>query len=153
MRQAPRLPFRPTPHTYGLSSQNKVGVQVKLIHIANPAGLELSDRQNLDEMVNPITGEDYRAEQKDGPVCAHNLWIQNTEPAAEHHFLAVIYPYRQSIDPEPAITRVDDWTVQVESEPGVVDQIHFGAQPTAGTTLTVDHAAIAAGCCPDLVGP
>jgi hypothetical protein len=121
-------------------------VAVELVHVANRGGMTLDDRQNLDEMVNPFTGEDYRPYQQDGPECAHNLWISNDEPASQFHFLAVIYPHRAT-DPDPVITRIDDFTVEVESGPGVVDRIYFGSGQPADVTLAVDYEAIAAACC------
>jgi len=96
-------------------------------------------------MINPVTGEDYREYRQEGEECAHNLWISNDTPASQFHFLAVIYPYRES-DHEPVITRIDDWTVQVESSPGVVDVIYFGSDPPPEATLAVDYRDIAAAC-------
>ena len=121
-------------------------VAVKLVHVAYPDGLELDDRQSLTEMQNPFTGEDYRAYQLDGPECAHNLWITNREPASKFHFLTVIYPYRQT-EPEPIIRRIDDVTVEIESEPGLVDRLYFGADRPADATLAIDYEGIAASCC------
>ncbi|HJN15249.1 MAG TPA: heparinase II/III family protein, partial [Armatimonadota bacterium] len=85
-------------------------VNVVVSHIANRGVLELDDRRDLDAMINPFTGEDYRKYQQKGPVAAHNLWVTNTEPREDMHFLAVIYPYEGE---EPEIARLDEFTVRV----------------------------------------
>jgi hypothetical protein len=141
----PDQPFTFTPEDFTVQ-YSVSDVQVKVVHIAYPSDLALEDRQNDDEMVNPVTGEDYRQYKLDGPQPAHNLWISNSTPANQYHFLAVIFPYKDT-HPEPVITRVDDRTVTVESEPGVVDTIHFGDGPSPQATLVVDYPDIASACC------
>ncbi|HIE52294.1 MAG TPA: DUF4962 domain-containing protein [Armatimonadetes bacterium] len=140
----PEEPFQFDPGTFTVNYAVN-DVQVKLVHLAQRDQLLLDDRRGLEGMVNPFTGEDYRKWRKEGPLCAHNLWISNRRPASQFHFLAVIYPYRSS-GPEPVITRVDDWTVRVEWGTEVSDLIHFGTQPPPGATFVVDYRSIGLSC-------
>lgn len=120
-------------------------VQVILSHIAHRDDLELDDRRGLDAMVNPMTGEDYRDLRRDGPEPSHNLWISNQTPASSFNFLTVIVPYLSG-EIEPRITRIDDVTVEIEAEPGIVDTIHFGSPRPENATISVDIQDIAEGC-------
>jgi hypothetical protein len=88
-------------------------VRVRLQHVWRPDALRVEDRQGLEGMVNPMTGEDYRPWRKGDIVCAHNLWASNASPAREWRFLAVVCPRRKG-EPEPRITRIDDDTVAVD---------------------------------------
>ena len=110
----PEEPFELDPKTvtarYGLED-----VRVLLTHVANRDNLTVDDRQGLDGLVNPITGEDYRERRVGDFLCAHNLWISNREPQSQFHFLAVIYPYRGSAR-APRITPLDDYTVGVDED-------------------------------------
>jgi hypothetical protein len=134
----PESPF----HLEGASVRYAVGdVNVLATHAAYPQQLEVQDRQGEEAMVNPFTGEDYRAERKPGPLCAHNLWVTNRAPKAEHHFLVVIYPYRAG-EPLPRVERLDDWTVRVEGD--VVSFRPESARQHAANVV-VDAAAVAAG--------
>lgn len=124
---------------------------VKMVHIAVPEDLTFVDRQGMDGLVNPITGEDYRqrweevAELKNRslPLFAHNLWISNRTPVTQHHFLVVIFPYREG-QPEPAITRLDDLTVRVESS-DVSDVVSFDRNCPYGPDIVVDYVTMRAG--------
>lgn len=87
-------------------------VPVRLQHIYRPEALELDNRKGEDGLVNPFTGEDYRALRKGDILCGHNLWITNREPSEEWHFLSVVYP-QPSGGEIPAIERIDDNTVRV----------------------------------------
>ena len=119
-------------------------VPVTVAHVAHRDHLEWQDRRSLDAMSNPFTGEDYRRWRKKGPLPVHNLWGTNEKPAAQFHFLTVIYPYRPA-DPKPTIERVDDYTVRVRTDPKTIDVIHFGHQPPPTATLVIDYEAVGNG--------
>jgi len=77
------------------------------------------------------------------PLFAHNLWISNRTPAAEQHFLAVVFPYRQG-ESSPHITRLDDLTVRIESL-DISDVISFDSDCTLKPDIVVDYKSIRAG--------
>lgn len=125
--------------------------QVKMVHIAQPEDLTFNDRQGMDGLVNPVTGEDYRqqweevAELKgrDMPLFAHNLWISNSAPATQHHFLAVVFPYRRD-QREPVIRRIDNFTVRVESS-DFSDIISFDRNYPYEPDIVVDYETMRPG--------
>jgi hypothetical protein len=90
-------------------------VPVRLQHISRPGALELDDRQGLMGRVNPITGEDWRDTLRGDIIEGHNLWISNSEPAADFTFLAVVYPEPPG-GQIPEIERIDDHTVRVDED-------------------------------------
>jgi len=113
-------------------------VDVRLQHIARPAGLDLDDRQGLSGLTNPFTGEDYTERRKGDILCGHNLWVGNREPAENWSFLAVVYPAMQG-GSLPDIRRIDDATVQVGDDAICFDP----ASPAASdATIVVDTEAI-----------
>jgi len=122
--------------------------RVKMVHIAVPEDLTFMDRQGMDGLVNPITGKDYRqgwqevAELKNRtlPLFAHNLWISNRTPVTEHHFLVVIFPYREG-EREPAITRLDDLTVRVDSS-DISDVISFDRNCPYEPDIVIDYVTM-----------
>jgi hypothetical protein len=119
--------------------------RVKMAHIAVPQELTFEDRQGMDGLINPITGKDYRqgwqevAKEKNRtlPLFAHNLWISNRTPVTQHHFLVVIFPYREG-EHEPAITRLDDFTIRVESS-DISDVISFVRNCPYEPDIVIDH--------------
>ncbi len=112
-------------------------VPVRLQHIYRPDLLVLDDRQGLDGRVNPITGEDYRAQLKGDIIEGHNLWVSTAEPAPNWGFLAVVYP--QPPDGEiPPIERIDDRTVRVGEDVICFDPASAAADEAA---IVVDCAA------------
>jgi len=118
-------------------------------HVAHVGDLQLTDREGLDGLVNPLTGEDYRknwtnpAKKPGGrepPLFAHNVWAANRTPAHDHSFLAVIFPYRDGETP-PTITRLDDLTVRV-AYGKQQDTISFDANSGHKPDVVVDFEAM-----------
>lgn len=87
--------------------------RVKVKHIANSHDLQYEDRRGLNDMINPVTGEDYRNFAKTVRIFEHNIWISNATPSNEFHFLTVIFPHKET-ESEPEITKLDDLTLKVE---------------------------------------
>jgi hypothetical protein len=120
--------------------------RVKMAHIAGIEDLDFEDREGMAGLVNPITETDYterwkrtaREKKRDLPVFAHNLWISNRTPVTQRSFLAVIFPYREG-DPEPRITRLDDFTTRVEYSGGS-DTISFDRDCPHQPDIVVDYA-------------
>ena len=140
----PNEPFAVGPEKHVV--RYRVGdVKTKLVHIAHPDNLQIEDRRGLEGMVNPFTGEDYRALKKKGPRAAHNLWITNRRPASQFQFLAVVYPYREE-GVEPIVARVDDHTVSIQSGGEAPDIVHFGDAPPDGANFVVDWRSIGREC-------
>jgi hypothetical protein len=107
----PEEPFAFDPASFTV--RYSVGdVKVVLSHVASRDLLELDDRQGLDGLVNPFTGEDYQDLRKGDLLCGHNLWVTNREPREQFGFLAVICPVVPGQD-EPEIEPIDDRTVRV----------------------------------------
>jgi hypothetical protein len=122
-----------------------------MAHIARPDDLTFADRQGMDGLVNPVTGQDYRqkwhdvaeAKNRTLPLFAHNLWISNRTPATQHHFFVVVFPYRES-EPQPTITRLDDFTVRVESS-DISDVVSFDRNCPYEPDIVVDYATMRVG--------
>lgn len=124
-----------------LEFQYQIGkTRVKVKHIANSDDLLYEDRQGLDGLINPVTGEDYRKYGQDDRLFTHNIWINNSTPTNEFEFLAVIFPYKET-ETEPVITKLDDLTVKVEYG-GFKDVISFDVNSTYSPDITVDYASI-----------
>lgn len=104
---------------------------VKLL-LATSGAVTFEDRRGEQEMVNPLTGEDYRKLRKDGPLPAHNLWVSNADQAANWRYITVVYPQPPG-GTIPAIRKVDDSAVKVGD-----DVIRFG---DGDATIRVDLAA------------
>jgi len=116
-------------------------VKVCLQHVYRPDQLQLDDREGLEGLTNPFTGEDYRAQLKGDIICGHNLWVTNRQPAMDWRFLAVVVPQAPG-EQMPAIVRVGDDTVRVGS-----DVICFDPQSAAAAQadVVVDVAAFRTG--------
>jgi len=121
---------------------------VKMVHIAAPEDLTFTNRQGMDGLVNPITGTDYgerwknvaELKNRNLPLFAHNLWVSSRTPAAQRHFLVVIFPYREG-ESEPTITRLDDLSVRVESSE-VSDVISFDRNCPYEPDILVDYVTM-----------
>ena len=115
-------------------------VNVRLQHLAHPQQLKLDDREKLDGLVNPVTGEDYTRWRKGEILCGHNLWISNSAPAREWRFVAVVYPAPPG-DRIPEIEGIGPNTIRVGA-----DVICFEPASTAAPSanFVVDVAAFRA---------
>ena len=124
--------------------------RVKMAHVASPKNLTFVDRQGMDGLINPITGNDYRETRKQVsklkkrklPLFAHNLWISNCKPSTRHHFLAVIFPYQES-ESDPVLSRLDDLTVRIDYLGGS-DIVSFDRDSHYNPDIVVDFSAIRA---------
>jgi len=114
--------------------------RVKVRHIANRDDLVFEDKQGLDGMVNTITKKDYRKFGEGEVLFQHNIWVNNSTPANEFQFLAVVFPYKDG-DPEPAITKLDDMTVKIQygSE---TDTISYDPGSPHSPDIIVDYRAL-----------
>ena len=91
-----------------------------------------------------MTGENYFASafQHDftngtaNPLMTNSIWVANKTPANRFHFMTVIYPVPPG-EPEPTISRLDDYTVSV-TKGGQRDVISFDPQTTNACTLIVN---------------
>lgn len=121
---------------------------VTVQHVAHVEGLELRDREGLDGLVNPLTGEDYRdrwlnpakPRRDKPPLFAHNIWVTNRTPAHDFSFLAVIFPYPEGTTP-PTIARLDDLTVRV-AYGKQQDTVSFDVKSRHQPDIIVDYAAM-----------
>lgn len=116
---------------------------VKLKHIYKTNELHYEDRQGLDGLVNPITGEDYRENYyliEGGRLLNHNLWISNLTPKSKYNFLAAIFPYKSS-ESEPLITKLDDLTLMVEYK-GKRDTISFDINSSHNPNIVIDYKSL-----------
>jgi hypothetical protein len=108
--------------------------------------LEVEDRQGLDGLVNPLTGEDYRKDIENVHpssryVAKHNLWLTTKDKHAAWRFFSVIYPVAPGGD-APKVERVDDLTIRVTADKQV-DVISFDGRTKQAADIVVDLAAIA----------
>ena len=107
-------------------------------------------------MVNPITGEDVRRQDKwltdknrTGEMAvkvppsldAHHLWISHRTPRREMQFLAAVVPFRAG-EAGPEIARVSDTAVRVTFR-GKERTVSFAADGAAD--IGVDVEAIGVG--------
>lgn len=135
----------------GLLSYSIDDVKVFVKHIAFPESLEFIDLKDMDQFKNPISGNDYRVNNKwtlldmerkmyRSKVCQHNFWFTTKEPRSDHHFLTVVYPVKPGTA-DPVITRLDDNTVKVEKD-GEIDIISFDKNTKLPATIIVDLEAL-----------
>ncbi len=125
-------------------------VNVILQHISRPGEIEYQNYQDLEGLVNPVTGEDFRknkhtAKELEDPrwskfVPQHNMWFTNKEPAEQFNFFTVIYPVTPG-EKAPAITRLDDLTVKIQDADGT-DIVSFDPETTHPATIVVDLPAM-----------
>ena len=125
-------------------------VKVILQHISRPGDIEYQNLQDLEGLVNPVTGEDFRknkhtAKHLKDPrwskfIPHHNMWFTNKAPAEQFNFFTVIYPVKPG-DAAPIITRLDDLTVKIEDSQGT-DVISFDPETKHPATIVVDLPAM-----------
>lgn len=88
--------------------------------------------------INPITGENKYSSTYGSPR-ANAIWTTSSSSVTNFHFLTIIYPFLDG-GAEPTITRLDNYTVQVEN--GDTDVISFDPDTVEAATLIVDAPAI-----------
>jgi hypothetical protein len=131
----------------GLLSYSLEDVKVLIKHVAYPELIEFKDMQDMDQYINPITGNnflennewvklDLQNRRYNTKVCQHNFWFTTTEPRSDHQFLTVVYPVEPGTA-DPVITSLDNSTVKVEKE-GEIDVISFDKNTKFPATLIVD---------------
>ena len=131
----------------GLLSYSLEDVNVLIKHVAYPELIEFKDMQDMDQYINPITGNNYLENNKwvkldlqkrryNTKVCQHNFWFTTSEPRADHHFLTIVYPVKPGTE-DPVITRLDNNTVKVEKD-SEIDIISFDKNTKFPATLLVD---------------
>jgi hypothetical protein len=124
-------------------------VTVEVAHIAMPQYLGLLDENGTNVACNPVTGENYWLTGGNWYPRAHTLWVSNTMPATNFHFMTVIYPVPPGAA-LPQITRVDDYSVAVTNG-AEGDVISFDPGTTLPATMIINEPAIAAaGACNDV---
>jgi hypothetical protein len=121
-------------------------VPVHVTQLLGAGALEVEDRQGLDGLVNPLTGEDYRKDIENVHpssryVAKHNLWLTTKDKHAAWRFFSVIYPVAPGGD-APKVERVDDLTIRVTADKQV-DVISFDGRTKQAADIVVDLAAIA----------
>lgn len=120
-------------------------VPVHVTHLLGAGAMEVEDRQELDGLVNPLTGEDYREDiQKVGEssryIARHNLWLTTKDKHPTWRFLSVIYPVPPGGD-APVIERMNDLTIRVTA--GQQQDIISFDRSAKHADIVVDLAAIA----------
>jgi hypothetical protein len=126
-------------------------VRLRVRHLATQAGLAIENRPGDQGRINPLTGEDYSfkvglergSRLTDDMRYAQHIWVSTTRPAQKHHFLAVLYPYRDGTE-AAAIEFAGDRAATVTLPDGTRDVIAFGER-VPGTTVFVDIDAIRQG--------
>jgi len=117
-------------------------VPVRIVHTANRDNLEFIDMRGPDGFKNPLNDEDYtndlaRVEVREKhQIAGHNLYISNKTKEKEFHFLSVIAPVKPG-DSFPEITRLDDWTVNIDG-----DIVSFDPKTVHEARIVIDMAAI-----------
>jgi hypothetical protein len=125
-------------------------VKVIVQHIAFTEIIGYTDLKDLDQYINPITGNNYQTiskwvnmdmenERYRSKVCQHNLWFTTKEPKSDHHFFTIVYPVKPGTN-DPVITRLDNNTVKVEKD-GEKDIISFDKNTSLPATLIIDMEA------------
>lgn len=131
---------------------NAPDVNVAVRWINAPATLGITNLTGLDICKNPFTGEDYYTASD--PAIYHRaaaLWVSSKNPSTNFHILTVIYPYRAA-DPAPTITRLDDYTVEVDD--GVDDDVvSFDPATAFPATLIVDLPALGSAIITNVIPP
>jgi hypothetical protein len=125
--------------TYTVPNSSGGNVKVQVVHITDPAALQVRHLTGLEVASNPITGENYYA-SGDNIHRASALWISNKSPIKQFHFLTVIYPSKPD-SPMVQIQRLDDFTVKVING-SEEDVISFDGDTTQAATVIVDVSAI-----------
>ncbi|MBN2413570.1 DUF4962 domain-containing protein [candidate division KSB1 bacterium] len=131
----------------GLLTYSLDDVKILIKHIAFPESIEFTEMNDLDQFINPVTGNNYLKNNEwtsldmknpryRSKVCYHNFWFTTTKPASDFYFLTVIYPVEPGTK-DPIITRLDDNTVKVEKD-GEIDIISFDKDTKFPATLIVD---------------
>ena len=125
--------------TYTCTNEyNGSNVTVYVQHIVNPALMTVTNLAGTSYCkYNPFTKENYLGADNDtGPYCNGSIWAYNNAPTNNWHFLTVVYPVKWG-DAAPTITRIDDYTVKVETH-GISDTISFtpgSSQPSVSLQL------------------
>lgn len=122
------------------------GVQVYVRQLINLGEMDIQDRQDLDGLKNPLTGEDYTKEIVKAPgfrryLAKHNLWCTSSQKQPTWRFLSVIYPVAPG-SVRPSIQQLDDLTLEVKAG-GDTDIISFNGETQQPANIIVDLAAIA----------
>lgn len=91
-------------------TRSNVTVYVK--HITDPTALTFTNMAGTNAIRNPFTDADLYAYATD-PIYTNSIWVRNSTPTTNWHFLSVVYPKRMD-EPTPTITRLDDYTVKVQ---------------------------------------
>lgn len=129
--------FRYTATNYYNGSNVTVYVQ----HIVRPDLMTLTNMSGTANVRrNPITGEDYTSIE-DSHFRAHAIWVSNSRPTNDWHFMTVIYPVRWD-DVAPVITRVDDYTARIQHG-SENDTVSFNSNNTTAS-IVVDVARVGA---------
>jgi hypothetical protein len=122
-------------------------VKVIVKHVANPELIDFKDLHDMEQFVNPITGNNYlknniwtamdmEEEKYRQKVCQHNFWFTTKKSHSDFHFFAVVYPVKPGTE-DPLITRLDNNTVKIEKD-GETDVISFDKDTTFPATLVID---------------
>lgn len=122
-----------------------------IVAMANdPAELSIENMEGEEMFNNPITGESMKEytierlgkvnrELADRHIMAHNLWVTNTEPAREYHFLTVLAAH-PSDEPPPEITFEGTRAATVVWPDG--DEKTIGFDSSIEADITIDVAAV-----------
>jgi hypothetical protein len=134
----------------GLLSYRLNDVNVLIKQVAYPQQLKFVDLQDMDQFINPLNGNNYLENNKwvaldmqkrkyRKKVCQHNFWFTSQEARSAYHFLTVVYPVKPGTV-DPVITRLDDYTVQIEKD-NESDIISFDKNTKFPATLIIDLEA------------
>lgn len=122
---------------------NNSNVTVYVQHIVSPSLMAFTNivGTNLSKF-DPFTGENYFGKDNDlGPYYNSTVWAYNKTQTNNWHFLSVVYPAQWG-QPAPTITRIDDYTVQVQqgTNDDVISFDETNASPAS--TIIVDLPAV-----------
>lgn len=119
-------------------------VQVYVQQMVNPTLLICTNMHGANAYSNPVTGENYWSYalsdlQNNGmALYTNSVWVANATPTNQFHFMTVVYPVVPG-SPAPTITRMDDYTVQVQSGTNT-DVISFDASTKLPASMIVNIA-------------
>ena len=123
------------------------GVRMQVQHVSHASNLEIENRQGDMGRRNPFTREDYRrarrrrkfrkrnAAVRDSSRYAHHIWVNTASQALDHHFLTILYPYKDGENP-CIINTIGDKAVNVTMPDGTQDIVAFG-EPVPSATMIV----------------